>query len=281
MEAPQNFEQLRSRLAAASPQLPRRLRQAADYVVQHPDEVALGTAASVSKHAEVQASTLVRFAQAMGFAGFTELQGVFRLHLRNRLPDYPERLRALRAETETSDGSRKLLGGFCDAAIDSLRSLRDCAPQADLDRAIDKLAKAQTVYLVGQRRSFGVVHHLAYVLAKMQVRVALIDNIGGLGPEQGVAIGAKDALMAVSFSPYAALSVETTAAARAAGAATIVITDSPLSPLAAAADVRFDVAEKDFAAFRSQAATMCLAMTLAVGLAERRAAMDAHAKRRP
>ena len=140
--------------------------------------------------------------------------------------------------------------------------------------------RPRPIYLVGQRRSFGVVHYLAYVLAKMQVRVALIDNLGGLGPEQGGAIGAKDALIAVSFAPYAALSVETVAAARAAGAATIVITDSALSPLAPAADVRFDVAEKDFAAFRTQAATMCLAMTLAVGLAERRAALDARAKRR-
>jgi DNA-binding MurR/RpiR family transcriptional regulator len=49
-----------------------------------------------------------------------------------------------------------------------------------------------------------------------------------------------------------------------------LITDSALGPLAGLADARFEVVESDFGAFRSLAATFCLAMTLAVGVAERR-----------
>ena len=50
----------------------------------------------------------------------------------------------------------------------------------------------------------------------------------------------------------------------------VLITDSALGPLAGLADARFEVVESDFGAFRSLAATFCLAMTLAVGVAERR-----------
>jgi DNA-binding MurR/RpiR family transcriptional regulator len=43
-----------------------------------------------------------------------------------------------------------------------------------------------------------------------------------------------------------------------------------LSPLAGLADARFEIAESDFGSFRSLAATFCLAITLAVAVAERR-----------
>ena len=67
------------------PTLPKRLRQTAAYALDHPDEIALGTASGVAQRAEVQASTLVRFAQTLGFAGFTDLQSVFRAHLAHSL----------------------------------------------------------------------------------------------------------------------------------------------------------------------------------------------------
>jgi len=270
MDAPQDFEALKRRLAELTPQLPKRLRQVAAYAINHPNEVALGTASSVAARADVQASTLVRFAQALGFAGFSDLQGVFRAHLRTRWPDYSERLKALKNDAGEHDGPLKLLLGFAEAASASLSDLKQTTNRRDLEAAIDRLARAGTIFLLGQRRSFGVAHYLAYVLAQLKIRSTLIDNVGGLGPEQFAAIGPRDALIAVSFAPYARFTVELTQAAKAAGAAVIVVTDNVLSPLAQVADVYFEVAERDFGAFRSQAATLCLAMTLAVGLAEKR-----------
>jgi DNA-binding MurR/RpiR family transcriptional regulator len=50
----------------------------------------------------------------------------------------------------------------------------------------------------------------------------------------------------------------------------VAITDSSFSPLAQFAEVWFEVAEADFAGFRSLSATMALAMTLTVGVGEKR-----------
>jgi DNA-binding MurR/RpiR family transcriptional regulator len=59
-------------------------------------------------------------------------------------------------------------------------------------------------------------------------------------------------------------------AAKARRTPMVVITDSALGPVAALADVRFEIVESDFGAFRSLAATFCLAMTLAVAVAEKK-----------
>ena len=268
---PQSFEALERRLIEIEPHLPKRLRQAAAFALQHPDEVALGTAAAIARSADVQASTLVRFAQTLGFAGFSDLQEVFRSRLRNRWPDYSERLRALHENARDSGDPTHLLFGFADSATASIARLREGIQRRDLDRASGLLARARTIHCLGQRRSFCVAHYLAYALSQIGISASLIDNMGGLGPEVLAQAGAGDALIAISFSPYAPFTVELAARARRAGVPTVVITDSALSPLAGLADVRFEIVESDFGSFRSLAATFCLAMTLAVAVGEKRA----------
>ena len=270
-EPPENFEALKDRLIEIEPNLPKRLRQAAAYALEHPDEFALGTASTIARSADIQASTLVRFAQTLGFAGFSDLQGVFRSHLRNRWPDYSERLKALHETARDSGDPTNLLMGFADSAASSIARVRESVDRRDLDRAVDLLAQAKTIYCLGQRRSFGVAHYLSYALAQLGLSASLIDNVGGLGPEQLARAGVEDALIAISFAPYSPFTVDLAERARRAKTPTVVITDSALSPLAGLADVRFEIVESDFGAFRSLAATFCLAMTLAAATAERRA----------
>ncbi len=286
MDAPHDFDALKRRLIEIKPELPKRLRQTAVFALEHPDEVALGTASSIAERAQVQASTLVRFAQTLGFAGFSELQGVFREHLRNRWPDYSERLKALHEGALDSGDPLRLLFGFADSAAASIAKLRRNVHRQELDDAIAVLARARTIFIVGQRRSFCVSHYLAYALAQLGVGAALIDNVGGLGREQMAGAGGDDALIAISFSPYAPFTIDQVEAARQKKTPIVVITDSALSPLAGMADARFEIVESDFGAFRSNAATFCLAMTLAVAVAEKRngrrgAARTAAAARAP
>ena len=268
MEAPQDFDALKRRLVEIEPALPKRLKQTAAYALRHPDEVALGTAASVAQRAQVQASTLVRFAQALGFAGFSDLQGVFRAHLRHRWPDYQERLHTLPAHAPGDPSS--LLEGFADAAARSVAALRSGLDRAALAGAVELLARARLVFVVAQRRSFGVAHYLVYAFGQLGVAAVLADDVGGLGAEQVGALSPQDVLLAVSFAPYSPKTLGFVENARARGARVIAITDSALSPLAGLADVRLDVSESDFGAFRSLAATHCLATTIAVAVAEKR-----------
>jgi DNA-binding MurR/RpiR family transcriptional regulator len=139
-----------------------------------------------------------------------------------------------------------------------------------VDRAVDVLAAAETVYLVGLRRSFQITAYMAYAMGKLGIRNILVDGVAGLGPEQVDFIGARDAALAVSFTPYASETIALTNAARARKAKVVAITDSAFSPLAPLADVWIEVVEANFEGFRSMAATTSLAMTLAVAIASRR-----------
>jgi DNA-binding MurR/RpiR family transcriptional regulator len=207
---------------------------------------------------------------ALGYQGFSELQEVFRSRLRDRILNYDERLQQLRAHAEATSKPNVIFQGFCDATEKSIASLRERLDPAQLDHAVEILAEAHTIYLLGLRRSFPIASYMAYALPKLGVRATLVDAVGGLAAEQIGFATAQDAVVAISFTPYASETVELAKAAAARGVPVVSITDSAFSPLARMAGLWIEVGEANFEGFRSMAATLTLAMTLTVAVAERR-----------
>ena len=272
---PRDFEALKLLLQTEGPALPKRLRQVAAFALDRPDEFAFGTAAHLAAVASVQASTLVRFAQTMGYAGFSDLQSVFRDHLRKSFPDYRDRLSKLSAAAGQATGPAALFQGFADAATVSLERAQHSLDPDLLAKAVRTLAGADTIYILGARRMFPVAVYFAYACGNLGLKCILVDQLGGLGPEQMSYASAADVLLVVSFTPYAPVSVESARAAAARGVPVVAVTDSPFSPLCPLTDVWLELSEADFGAFRSLAATFALAMTLAVATAEHRSGQGA------
>lgn len=267
---PRDFGSLRAVIVARAETLPKRLQQVAGYALERPDEIAFGTAASIAAGAGVQPSTLVRFSQALGYQGFSDLQEVFRSRLREPVPSYDERLQQLRQHGHSATEVGVLLDGFAQAAARSVEDFRHKADPELVERAVGVLAAAETIYLVGLRRSFPITAYMAYALGKLGIRNVLVDGIAGLGSEQTSFIGPADALLAVSFTPYASETVALATGAKAKGAKVVSITDSVFSPIAPIADVWLEVVEANHEGFRSMAATLALSMTLSVALAGKR-----------
>ena len=267
---PRDFETLRATILERRHSLPKRIAQIAAYALDNPDDIAFGTAASIAASAGVQPSTLIRFAQQLGFDGFTSLQAVFRERLRERNSSYDERLAALRAKAENGAGYRAIFDGFVAAASTSLGDISRALNDDHLEEAISLLAGAETVYVLARRRSYPVASYIAYALGKLDVRSQLIESAAGLETEMAGFASPADAAIAVSFSPYAPATIEQARTLAGQGVPIVAITDSSFSPLAQFARVWFEVAEADFAGFRSLSATMALAMALTVGVAEKR-----------
>lgn len=268
---PRDFDGLKELLLSRREVLPRRLVQVAAFALENPDEIAFGTVASVAAQAKVQPSTLIRFAQTIGYAGFTDLQDVFRSQLKSRWPEYRERLARIgRVDGVRHGGADDLLHGFAESAIASIERLRNSVTGEEIDRAAEMLASADTIFLLGLRRAFPVTAYLAYALGKLGLRVALVDQVAALAPEQVGSATGRDVMIAVSFTPYTPATIELARVAAERGVPVIAITDSAFSPLAPSGTVLIEVVEADYAGFRSLSATLCLAMALAVATGARR-----------
>ena len=144
---PRDFDSLRSVIIERKATMPKRLAQVAAYALSNPDEMAFGTAASIATAADVQPSTLVRLAHHLGYEGFSDLQNVFRARLRDRTLSYEERLASLEAGP-AANSDTELLSGFLTAASQSVARLASTIDGEIFSRAVDLLARADTIYLV-------------------------------------------------------------------------------------------------------------------------------------
>jgi DNA-binding MurR/RpiR family transcriptional regulator len=92
--------------------------------------------------------------------------------------------------------------------------------------------------------------------------------------QQAQNIKQQDALIVVSFPPYAPAVVELLAEQSQRGVTTMSITDSAISPIALQATVTFGIKQQEERAFRSLVAPMCLAQCLVVCLGHHLVAMN-------
>ncbi|WP_297108281.1 MurR/RpiR family transcriptional regulator [uncultured Devosia sp.] len=268
--APRDFDSLRTAVLEKRSSLPKRLMQVASYALERPDDIAFGTTASIAQAAQVQPSTLVRFAQHFGFEGFSGLQQLFRDRLKGRNGSYEERLRQLEEGGTADTEGISILNGFLAAAHNSLDNLADAVDADRLERAISLLSRANTIYLIARRRSFPIVAYMSYAFGKLKVPCQLVSTAVGNDDDLLSFATSADAAFTVSFAPYAPESIAQANALRAAGVPVIALTDSALSPMVDSAEVWFELVEADHAGFRSLSASFAFAMALTVGVAERR-----------
>jgi DNA-binding MurR/RpiR family transcriptional regulator len=261
-DPPTTIAEFRARLATVNDRLPRRLQACAAHVAANMDRIAVSTVAELSARAGVAPSAFMRFCQILGFSGFSEMQRLFRDSYAPPWPDYATRLQNLKGSGAGSPAA--LVAEFVEAGHLSLESLAKSLDEDALTTAVDLLSRADTIHVIGARRAFPVAAYLAYVFEKMAVPCILHDGVGRL--DLRGALRRDDALLAVSFAPYAPETLSLVEAARDAGLPIAAITDHAASPLARLATCTLSVPEVDFGAFRSLSATWALSLALAVAV---------------
>ena len=263
---PASVDEFRARLADILDDLPRRLRQCADYIAANTDRIAVSTVAELATGADVPPSAVMRFCQILGFSGFSEMQRLFREAYSPGWPDYSTRLKNLK---EGGAGSpTALLAEFIEAGRQSLEALAKSADELALQQAVAVLAGADTVHVVGLRRAFPVASYLAYVFEKMSVPAMLHDGVGKL--DHRFALRPNDAVLAITFAPYSEETLTLAQDAKARGLPVVALTDRMTSPLVRFSDAILTVPEVDFGAFRSLSATIAMAIALAVAVGSAR-----------
>lgn len=268
---PDNLELLRSEITNRYDELSPRLKQVASFVLDNPNDIALETLAVNASRCDVQPSTIVRFAKVFGYSGASEMQRLFRDEILAAAPSpsYSERIRQFQERSDTVDWllPYNVMREFAESNIIALEHLRDAVRKDDLDRSLELMHGAHTIYLAGVRRAFPVAAYLAYSLSHVEKRAFLLDGVAGMTSEQSWMLGPEDLVIAVSFKPYAGETLAVVERATANGAPLIAISDSRLSPVAKSANVCFEIKDAEVRQFRSLTASMCLAQTLVISYA--------------
>jgi DNA-binding MurR/RpiR family transcriptional regulator len=252
--------------------LSKQLKVIACYIEQHRDQIGLEKIQDVAKRCGVQPSAVVRFAKRFGFSGYSELQKIFRDGIARQIApgsNYQARIRDVIAQADGQLSSADIAREFIEGAIAGMEQLQRGLDGTMLRDAVELLAQAPALFVVGARRSFPVAAYLAYALQHTDKPVQLVSGVGAMNEGQLRGVRKGDVMIAISFAPYAEETLSAAQVALARGAALILITDSRLNALAAKARAALFVQESSTFGFRALTNVMALAQGLFIALAYR------------
>jgi DNA-binding MurR/RpiR family transcriptional regulator len=279
MESATNYEELKDVIARAYPDMSKQLQRIARFALERPHDLALGTVAAVADQTEVQPSAMIRFANALGYSGFSEMQQVFRGHLVERSASYRERIDHLRRKQVNGQRApASVLHQLVSDAVSELGRLEENTREADMKAAVKVITGASRIHVLAQRRAFPVASYLAYALAQLELKTHLIDGAGGMLRESLRNIDKGDVLIAASFRNYSPEVIEAAESCHKRGIDVVAITDGPLSPLVTWAKVSFELIEDSAKPFRSLVGAVCLAQALVVSTGHQLAELNEPSK---
>ena len=198
-------------------------RRIAAYILQEYDKAAFQTAAVLGRNVQTSESTVVRFAAALGFDGYPEMQQALQEVVLNRLT-VSQRMEVDAARMPRSAVLQKVLQDD----IDRIRATLDEVDEAAFENAVEAVLRARRIYVLGVRASAAPAQFLRYYLDYMfdDVRLLTTDSASELYG-QVIRIAPEDVMIGISFPRYSNVAIRTMAYAKDAGAHTIALTDRP------------------------------------------------------
>lgn len=270
---PDNLHELQNQISSRHLDLSKRLKQVAEFVLENPNVVALETVSNIASAAGVHPSTLIRFAAAFGYEGFSEMQQLFRDRLVSHSINYRERVRKSYTDDNTEGSpfnSNTVLSEMIDGGIQAAEQLPSSVSIEDIDQALGLLEKAKAIHVVGVRRSYPIASYLVYALRQIHKKAYLIDGTAAMHQEHANSLVAdEDLLIAISYTPYAQETRSVLLSAYSSHVPIISISDSRLSPLLSLSNVFFEVRESEVRGIRSLSASLILVQSLVIAFAGR------------
>lgn len=219
---------LKARFTQAQPRLNPRRQELVRAILDSADETCFLSSRELAKRYHVDATTILRATQVMGYESFADFAADLRQHFVARITPYA----ALKAATREKRSVADHIDHALDKALDNLNMLK-----SDLDRQrIIELAKlikrSRRILVVGLDFAASLANYLAYGLSAVGFDAeALVGSTGNIQYKVEV-LTQKDVLVAISFGQCLRDTVEAVLQARKQGVPTFGITDSDTTPIA-------------------------------------------------
>jgi len=214
----------RDLVAAVSSDLTPTEQRIAEAVLAEPTLLAFGTVSDLADRVGTSRPSIVRFANKLGFEGYTPLQQHVRSDMSHRLSRPSERIRS---DGKTAPPARDVIDGAISSVLDALETGR-------IATLAEPLVKAEKVWILSGETSQAGAHALHSGLSMVRPGVRTLEE-HSFGTDLSDA-GPCDAAIVFDFFRYRRQVITAARVFADVGVTIVAFTDSPLSPLVELAD---------------------------------------------
>ncbi|ENN85229.1 hypothetical protein RHSP_54996 [Rhizobium freirei PRF 81] len=208
-------------------------RQIGQFIVENPDQMLRLSSAALASETGRSQSSVVKFSQKLGYAGYQELKLAVS---EAKAQEWPAPAGMIHGTIEVGDGYLTILQKLLGSKLQAMQQTISVNNEGDIDKALEALHDARRIHLAGVGASSLVARDFSYKLMKLG-RNVLHDSDSHVQMANASTLGPDDLLFALSYS---GASIETLRIAELASqrkATVIAVTGLQDNPLARVADI--------------------------------------------
>ncbi|WP_425448664.1 MurR/RpiR family transcriptional regulator [Dethiothermospora halolimnae] len=238
----------------------------AEYIMSYYDKAAFMTASKLGEMVGVSESTVVRFANALGFSGYPSLQKSLQELIKNKLTT----VQRLGMSDDFTD-KKMLLKKVLKADMDNIRTTIDDIDMDIFQRVIDSIFSAKRIYIIGLRSSASLAGYLGFYLDLILDNVKVVSFGMSDVFEQLLRVSKEDLVIGIGYPRYSRKTLEALNYVKKQECKIVGITDSYMSPIANLADYTLTSKSNMLTFVDSLVAPMSLinALIVAIGMREK------------
>ena len=228
----QTSSPVEDRFARARLRLNPRRQRLLRAILDAADETCFLSSRELAKRYHVDATTILRTTQVLGYKSYADFSTDLRQHFVARITPYA----ALKAATREKRSVADHIDHALDKALENLNVLESDLDRQRLIELAKQIKRSRRVLVVGLDFATSLAYYLSYGLCALGFDAeAPVGSTGNL-QYKVKALTAKDLLIAISFGQCLRDTVESVLRAKRQGVPTFGITDSDTTPVARNAD---------------------------------------------
>ncbi len=216
-----------SRISEQFNEMSKSHKMIAGFISRHYDQAVFMTAAKLGETLGISESTVVRFADRIGYAGYPEFQRALEECVKGKLSDLQKMDEKYGNSTQS-----EVLASVIAADIEKLQHTIDHLEPAAFESAVETILTADTIYIMGLRSNEPLAEFLHFYLNMIRGGVVLLKTTSVSETfEQMIRINDKDCFIGISFPRYSMRTLKAMEFASDRNAKVIAVTDSANSPI--------------------------------------------------
>lgn len=217
------------RLDAIEPDLRESERKIGDYLQRHAPELVHLSITELADVTGTSEATVIRFAQRLGYVGFSALKIALALELHEAATPMP-------GEVDLGDDVGTIKRKVLESTVGGIRDTADLLDDESLGRAVEAIHGARRVEAYGVGSSAAVAHDVYAQLVQIGIPMVAVTD-PHLQLLSAVQLQKGDVVLGISNSGSTRDTLEALEAAKEAGATTICLTRHARSPITRVADI--------------------------------------------
>jgi DNA-binding MurR/RpiR family transcriptional regulator len=256
------YKEIQDRIKNKFAELPKNQRKIANYFVDNFDKVSFLTVQDISRSTGASVASVVRFAQRIGFSGFSELREAIADSLQSHLSN-PQNFTLF----DKGNPEKDILTSVANLDIQNINDTLSIIEREVFDSSISMILKSKRVFTAGLGISYLLSEILAYQLNQVAVDATAFKNNYCPFSEQIPSLNKKDLIILFSFPPYSKDTIEAAKIASEKNINIIAFTNKEASPITFFSKVNLIVHSKNMLFTNSFAAISVLINAMATSIA--------------